>query len=88
MKTGIALLAAAITFWPVMTFAGFATRMAVSRSLKGALPDLYSASLVPIQIADDDTVSGGTDTIALQQVAVKEASNTDVSLAFVVRRPG
>lgn len=88
MKIAAALLAIALNFvWPNMSLA-FASRMAVSKSLKGALPNLYSASLIPIQIGDDDTVSEGTDSMTLQQVAINECNGKDVSLAFVVRRPG
>lgn len=70
------------------TMAAFASRMAVSRSLQAALPDLYSARLFPIQVSDDDTVTEGTNAITLQQVAMDQGSSKDVSLAFVVRRPG
>lgn len=91
MKTGkVVLLAAVLSCsWPAMTLASFASRsMAVSRSLQAVLPDLYSASLIPIHIDKDNSVSEEKETTTVQQVAIAQASSTDVSLAFVVRRPG
>lgn len=72
--------------WPVMSLAGFASRMAVSRELKSVLPDLYSASLVPITIGDNEVVTEATNPTTVQQVVMQQ--DKDVSLAFVVRRPG
>lgn len=71
--------------WPTMTIAGFASRMGVSRSLKSALPEV---SLIPISIGDDDTVTEATNPMLLKDVAIPRAQDKDVSLAFVVRRPG
>jgi len=88
MKIRLAFLASIATVWPAMTLAAFASRMAVSRSLKAALPDLYSASFIPISVGEDEAVSEGATATTLQQVAIKETSNSNVSLAFVVRRPG
>ena len=89
MKSAVAVLSVVVFLcWPVsMSLAGFASRMAVSRELKSVLPNLYSASLVPITFGDkDELVTEATDPTTLQQVVIQQ--DTDISLAFVVRRAG
>lgn len=89
MKSAVVAVLSVVVFlcWPVsMSLAGFASRMAVSRELKSVLPNLYSASLVPITIDDNEIVTEGTDPTTLQQVVMQQ--DTGVSLAFVVRRAG
>lgn len=84
MKSSLSVVV--LLCWPVMSLAGFASRMAVSRELKSVLPDLYSASLVPITIGDNEVVTEATNPTTVQQVVMQQ--DKDVSLAFVVRRPG